>query len=312
MSPSIVSIGELLVEVMRERIGEGLDRPGTFVGPFPSGAPAIFADAAGKLGEKSGMIGSVGNDDFGKLIIERLKEDNVNTTYINVFEGYTTGVAFVAYFSDGSRKFIYHLPHAAAGKINPEQINEEYLSGVKYLHIMGSSLSINDDYQNACQEAARIVKDAGGKISFDPNLRPELLGIEKVREICKPILSICDVIMPSGEEATMLTGLEDTSSACKKLLDYGAEIVALKEGKEGCSIFTGQDNIRVPSFEVEEIDPTGAGDCFDAGFLVGLLKEWDLSRVGRFANAVGALSVTRKGPMEGAPTLEAVEKLMGD
>jgi len=310
MSPSIVSIGELLVEIMREKVDEPLDRPGTFVGPFPSGAPAIFADAVARLGERSGIIGTVGEDDFGKLILERLEKDGVDTSCVRILKGFTTGVAFVAYFADGSRKFIYHLPRAASGRISFQQFDREYLSGVKYLHIMGSSLSINEECRKACQQAIEIVKDSGGKISLDPNLRPELLSVEEIRKICQPVLSLSEVVMPSGEEAIMLTGIEEVIPACEELLKYGPRIVALKQGKRGSVIFTPEGRVKVPSFEVEEVDPTGAGDCFDAGFLVGLLKGWNLPRVARFANAVGALSVTKKGPMEGTPTLKEVNALL--
>ena len=310
MSVSILSIGELLVEIMREKVDESLDKPGTFVGPFPSGAPAIFADAVAKLGESSGIIGTVGEDDFGRLIIERLKKDGVDTTYVRISKNFTTGVAFVAYFFDGSRKFIYHLPYAASGRISIEQLDEKYLSGVKYLHIMGSSLSINEDCRKVCQRAIEIVKKSGGKVSLDPNLRPELLSVEEIRKICQPVLAMSDVVMPSGEEACMLTGIEKTFSACEKLLEYGPEIVALKQGEKGSIVFTKKGKVEVPSFKVKEVDPTGAGDCFDAGFLVGLLKKWGLERVARFANAVGALSVTKKGPMEGAPSLQQVNDLL--
>ncbi len=310
MSPNIVTIGELLVEIMREKIDEPLNRPGTFVGPFPSGAPAIFADAVARLGEKSGIIGTVGHDDFGRLILDRLEKDGVDTGCVRMLKGFTTGVAFVAYFADGSRKFIYHLPRAASGKINLDQFNRDYFSDVKYLHIMGSSLSINKECQKVCEQAIEMARDLGGKISFDPNLRPELLSIEEIRKICQPVLAVSEVIMPSGEEAVMLTGIKDVFSACEELLKYGPRIVALKQGKKGSTVFTLDGRIEAPSFEVKEVDPTGAGDCFDAGFLVGLLKGWELSRVAKFANAVGALSVTKKGPMEGAPTLEEVSKLM--
>lgn len=310
MSVSIVSIGELLVEIMREKVDESLDKPGSFVGPFPSGAPAIFADAVAKLGESSGIIGAVGEDDFGRLILDRLNKDGVDTSHVRVVKNFTTGVAFVAYFSDGSRKFIYHLPYAASGRISIEQIDQEYLSGVKYLHIMGSSLSINEDCRRICQRAIKIVKDAGGRISLDPNLRPELLSIEEIRKICQPVLAASDVVMPSGEEATMLTGIKEIFPACEKLLELGPRIVALKQGEKGSIVFTREDKIEVPSFKVKEIDPTGAGDCFDAGFLVGLLKGWDFERVARFANAVGALSVTKKGPMEGAPLLNQVNAFL--
>jgi len=306
----IVSIGELLVEIMREKVDQPLGVAGTFDGPFASGAPAIFIDAVARLGVNCGFIGSVGKDDFGRLIVERLKRDEVDTTYIRSLSDYTTGVAFVTYFSDGSRKFIYHLSRAASGKIYEDQVDSNYLSKVKYLHLMGSSLSINEECRSVCYRAARIVKDAGGKISFDPNLRPELLEIEKIREISKPILSSCEVVLPSGEEAKMLAGTQDAEEASQKLLEYGPKIIALKRGEKGSWIFTAKDKIKVPSFPVKEIDPTGAGDCFDAGFVVGLLKGWPLEKAARFANAVGALAVTKKGPMEGAPTLEEVNRLL--
>ncbi len=306
----VVSLGELLVEIMREKVDQSLGVAGTFVGPFASGAPAIFIDAVARLGVNCGFIGTVGEDDFGRLIVERLERDGVDTTYIRSLSDYTTGVAFVTYFSDGSRKFIYHLSRAASGKIDEDQVDSHYLSKVKYLHLMGSSLSINEECRKVCYEAVRIVKDAGGKISFDPNLRPELLGIERIREISKPILSSCEVVLPSGEEAKMLAGTQDAEDACQKLLEYGPGIVALKRGEKGSWIFTAKDKIEVASFPVKEIDPTGAGDCFDAGFVVGLLKGWPLKKVARFANAVGALAVTKKGPMEGAPTLEEVNRIL--
>lgn len=310
MKPQIVSMGELLVEIMREKIDEPLAVKGTFVGPFASGAPAIFIDAVARLGLPCGFIGSVGRDDFGKLIVNRLKEDAVDTTYIQSLDNYTTGVAFVTYYSDGTRQFIYHISQAASGRIGEAQLDRDYLSGISYLHLMGSTLSINDSWRRLCYRAVEIVKNSGGKTSFDPNLRPELLPVEKIREICQPILSSCEIILPSGEEVRMLTGIEDIDRACRKLLECGPEIVALKLGEEGSCIYTREDKLKVPSFPVNEVDPTGAGDCFDAAFIVGLLKGWSIKRVANFANAVGALAVVKRGPMEGAPYLREVEKMI--
>lgn len=311
MKPQIVSMGELLVEIMREKIDEPLGVKGTFVGPFASGAPAIFIDAVARLGLSCGFIGSVGRDDFGKLIVNRLKEDAVDTTYIQSLDNHTTGVAFVTYYSDGTRRFIYHISQAASGRISEAQLDRDYLSGINYLHLMGSTLSINDSWRRLCYRAVEIVKNSGGKISFDPNLRPELLPVEKIREICQPILSSCEIILPSGEEVRMLTGIEDIDRACRSLLECGPEIVALKLGEEGSCIYTREDKLKVPSFPVNEVDPTGAGDCFDAAFIVGLLKGWSIKRVANFANAVGALAVGKRGPMEGAPYLREVEKMLG-
>ena len=86
--------------------------------------------------------------------------------------------------------------------------------------------------------------------------------------------------------------------------------MALKQGKLGSTVFTAAGSVVVPSVEVEEVDPTGAGDCYDAGFLAGLLEGWDVVKAARFANLAGALSVTRLGPMEGIPRREEVLALL--
>ncbi|MEI6157676.1 MAG: sugar kinase [Atribacterota bacterium] len=308
--PEIISMGEALVEIMREKIGAGLDRPEVFIGPFPSGAPAIFADCAARLGGKVGYIGTVGNDDFGKVIRDRLLEDGVDLTYFQSRPDATTGVAFVAYFADGSRKFLYHIRNAASGCVDTERIVDSYFQGARFLHINGSAVSINEDWKKTIYKAVDMAKKHGVKISFDPNIRPEILGVDKVRALCQPILNNVSIVFPSGEEATMLTGHKNPEEACQALLGRGAEMVILKRGAEGSTVYTKTSQAEVPAFPVKEIDPTGAGDCFDAGFLVSLIKNRSLEESARYANAVGALAVTRKGPMEGAPHPEEVEKML--
>jgi len=309
MAVEIIAIGEALVEIMRTRVDDPLDRASAFVGPFPSGAPAIFADQAARLGHKVGFIGAVGDDDFGTCQLERLKSDGLDISFCPRVPDRATGVAFVTYFSDGSRRFLYHIAHAAAGQM-PE-LDAAYFHGAKYLHICGSSLSVSERMRNSCYQAVEMTNAAGGKVSFDPNLRPELLGGEEaLRRICGPVVEASHVVLPSGEEAELLTGVEGVEAACRALLDKGPEIVALKRGAKGCTIFTKDRQLDAPAFAVEAVDPTGAGDCFDAGFVVGLLEGLPLEQVGRLANACGALGATRKGPMEGAFWRAEVEEFV--
>lgn len=303
-------LGELLVEIMRDRVDEPLGAPGIFVGPFPSGAPAIFADCLARLGEEVFFVGAVGNDDFGTLIVERLQKDGVDVSGIKRLNDFTTGVAFVTYFSDGSRKFIYHISRAASGQIFPQDVPDSVFLGLDFLHVMGSSMLINDQCRESYLKALKLVKQGGGKISFDPNFRPELLGKEKARELFQPILRESAVVFPTAEEITVLTDESDVDRACAKVLSQGPEIVALKKGKAGSVIYAKDGKWEIPAFPVEEIDPTGAGDCYCAGFLAGLAQGLPLQEVGRLANAVGALAVTKKGPMEGAPTLREVRDFM--
>ena len=120
-----------------------------------------------------------------------------------------------------------------------------------------------------------------------------------------------DVILPSLSEAAMLTGLETDEQGCRLWASQG-KTVALKMGPRGCRIYSGDRVIDVPGFAVQEVDPTGAGDSFCAGFTVALLENMSLEDGGRFANAVGALAVTKLGPMEGAPSRQQVNEFLAN
>jgi sugar/nucleoside kinase (ribokinase family) len=153
---------------------------------------------------------------------------------------------------------------------------------------------------------AAAVKQAGGSVSLDPNLRPELLSAEECRNILLPIVRLADIVLPSGDEAGLLMHQQDTDTACRKLIESGVKIVVLKKGDSGCRVYTRESSFDVPGFKVNAVDPTGAGDCFDAGFISGYLDNLPLYETARLANAMGALAASRLGPMEGAFSLKEV------
>ncbi|MFW9950508.1 MAG: sugar kinase, partial [Candidatus Thorarchaeota archaeon] len=236
--PEIISLGELLVEIMRPERDISHGNVGKiYKGPYPSGAPAIFIDSAARISKPfnltTGFIGVVGNDDFGQCIIKKLAFDGVDTSKIRVDKFKTTGIAFNQYNSDGTRKFIFAA--GAAGFTSTEDIEENYFENIKALHIMGSSLSISESSKKACYKAIEVAKSKNPDaiISFDPNLRPEMLDVKKIIQISKPVLKNTTILFPSSEEAEMLTGLGNHTKACKKLLDLGIKLVILKEGKNG-------------------------------------------------------------------------------
>ena len=303
----IITLGEILVEIMRPAVGHSLDQPGEFRGPFASGAPAIFAVAAARLKLQTAFIGAVGEDAFGRLLRSRLSAEGVNTSGLQVTQGYSTGVAFVAYDDSGEREFVFHINHAAAGQIRPELISPTLFENVKWLHISGSTIFLNDNSRAACLRALELTKAAGGRISLDPNLRLELMPLEQAHDILAPFISSADLFLPTLSEAEALTGESDIEAAAQALAVKSDAIRVIKRGPAGCSVIYRGQWINVPGFPVEEIDPTGAGDCFSAAFISGLEAGWPFEKVGRFANAAGALAVTKMGPMEGAPTRKQVE-----
>ncbi|MFX0105858.1 MAG: sugar kinase [Candidatus Hodarchaeota archaeon] len=314
MDPDIITLGELLVEIVREEINVPHGRIGsTYRGPFPSGAPAIYIDSAARMGKvfqlTTGIIGVIGNDEFGKCIVEKLKKDYVDTSQIRVVNHLTTGIAFNQYNSDGSRKFIF--AKGAAGEITPEDIKQKYFRNIKNIHIMGSALSISKKSRDACYKAIKLAKKHNPEviISFDPNLRLEMLDLESILKVSMPILETTNILLPSGEEAEILAETKGSKIACQKLLEMGPNIVVLKQGKDGCTIFSS-DNIKgfkVDGFKVIERDPTGAGDSFGGAFIVGYLVGWDLKKIAKFANAVGALKVESFGPMPDTSYKDVIE-----
>src|SRR5580704_14830591 len=136
----IMTIGEILVEIMATARGQSFRAPGTLVGPFSSSAPAIFIDQVGRLGRPAGIIGCVGDDDFGWLNIERLRRDGVDTSAITMLADAVTGSAFVTYTETGERHFIFNIANSASGSLSASSITEPMLADCTWFHVMGSSL----------------------------------------------------------------------------------------------------------------------------------------------------------------------------
>ena len=296
----IISVGEILVEIMTTQTGQGFDAAGTLVGPYASGAPAICIDQAARMGASCAIIAKVGDDAFGRLNMMRLSDDGVDISGIITDKRYTTGTAFVTYLPDGSRSFIFHFAESAAGYLSEADVDEGMIKGSRCLHVMGCSLSAGPRLRNAVICAVRMAKRHGVKISFDPNIRPELLSDQKVGDIFQEVLANTDILLSGESELMALTGKADMAETLRSLQSGGIGLIVLKNGKKGIRVISGDDDFFEPPFSVEEIDATGAGDCFDGALLACLLEGMPLREAVHVANAAGALSVTKKGPMEGA------------
>ena len=310
MSKKVLTVGEILVEIVATTKGDGFREPQPLVGPFPSGAPAIFIDQIGRLGTPAAIISRVGDDDFGRLNLDRLIADGVDVSGIEVAKGEATGSAFVRYRPDGSRAFVYNIAHSATGKLTLTPDAEALMESCDHMHVMGTALSAPGLSQVAREAVARITA-RGGTLSFDPNLRPEILDTPGLREALDEVLAQTNLFLPSGEEIYLFTEADDEAAAVKELLDSGVGDIVIKRGNQGASHFNRTGRTDVAPLSTDEVDPTGAGDCFGGAFvsfwLAGATPETAL----RFANAAGANAVTKVGPMEGAATREELDALLG-
>ena len=296
---SILTIGEILVEIMATEKGDGFLEPISLIGPFPSGAPAIFIDQAAKFGQQAAIIGCVGNDDFGRVNLNRLRRDGVDVEGVRIDPEMATGSAFVRYRPDGSRAFVYNIKHSAAGAISLDAAAKAVLNRSDHLHVMGTALS-SPNIVEVVLEAAEAIKARRGTISFDPNLRPEILNLPGLREACETLFRRCDLFLPSGVELYLFTKAKEEKPAVAEIFARGVRAIVHKRGADGASYYDSATRLAQPGFEVEEVDPTGAGDCFGATFVSCWLRNMPPARCLAYAAASGALAVTRQGPMEGA------------
>ena len=310
MAARLLCIGEILVEMVADEVDQSSLAPGGWHGPYPSGAPAILADQAALCGAEVSLVGSVGADDFGAACLGRLRASGVGLDRVRVDETGTTGVAFVSYRGSGERSFVFHLAETASGRFHLTDL-EAALAGVDCVHLMGSSA-----FSPAAVEAMLEVDDAAGTLgvrtSFDPNLRPEMLTRPEYVAALRRILGRARLVLASEGELQALLGGGTDAQCAARLLTGAAEVVVVKRGASGASLFRrGHDEVRAPGLAVEEVDPTGAGDCFGGTFLALHLGGAGAAEALRYANVAGAMAVTRRGPMSGNRTfaeLQAAER----
>jgi len=303
--PTIIAVGELLVEFVSHQKGCELRALADYSGPYPSGAPAICIDQAARLGAATQIFGAVGADNFGNALIDRLRSNGVETSGIASLKHKTTGVAFVSYFEDGTRTFIFHLNNTAADAIQSDSI--DLPQGPLIMHFSGSSLG-NPNLRAAIEHAATEVLNRGGQISCDPNARPELMSDPEVKTVLTNLLAKSSYLFPSSVDLEFLYPSHSEDEAIAKLLKSGIETIALTRGELGSIIFSKNSNpVNLGGHVVEEIDPTGAGDCFCGTFLAMMAKGQSIEISGQYANAAGAIAVTKRGPMEGNSNLNTIK-----
>lgn len=312
---TICTIGELLVEFLSRTPQQKLTQPGEFIGPFPSGAPAIFAAQAAKLSHRAIIFGCVGGDDFGRLSIERLRHEGVITDGIHVMDNAATGTAFVSYRSHQDRDFVFNIPNSACGLFTPEHMDAALLQQCQHIHIMGSSL-FSFRMVDAMRKAISAIKAAGGTVSFDPNIRKEMLNIPEMKQALDYLIEYTDIFIPSESELPFFARHKNLSEAhvVSDLLQSGVKHIVIKRAQRGASYYQLKNgalyDVHIPGHFIDIVDPTGAGDCFGATFVTLFLSGFPAKKALQYANASGALAVMQQGPMEGISSLTDIENFL--
>lgn len=302
-----ITVGEILVEIVATTTGEGFREAQPLIGPYPSGAPAIFIDQCGKFGSAAAMIGAVGEDDFGRMTLDRLQADGVDVSAVAVDPDFPTGSAFVRYRPDGSRDFLYNLATSAAARFGWSADVAALVARAGHLHVMGTALSMPAAV-TVIDRALGEVKRRGGTLSVDPNLRKELTLPARTLALLDRLHGQADLLLPSGAELLLAAGCDSEAEALSRLFAKGAAEIVLKRGPNGATCFLSDGTWHeAPAFQVDEIDPTGAGDCFGGAYVASRRLGLPLADCLAYASAAGARNVTHRGPMEGAGTRDQLD-----
>ena len=298
----VVCLGIVVADVMAKTI-EKIPGPGRLeifdqMELHPGGCAINTSIGLSKLGIKTRIIGKVGKDIFGDFLIKVLKKYDVDTSGIAYSQKRGTSFSFAMINKEGERSFLHYT--GADEDLHLKDINLELIKDSRILHIAGFNLMPGFDGQPVAN-VLKQAKEYGITTSLDTAWNPR---VKNWREIIEPSLPYLDIALPSIEEARMFTGKEKVEEIANFLLNYGVKIVGLKMGGEGCYLKTKKEEFRIPSYQIKVIDTSGAGDAFAAGFLTGIIKGWNLQKVGEFANAVGALCVQAIGCTTGVKNMD--------
>lgn len=261
---------------------------------YPGGSTANIAVGLSRLGESVSFFGKAGDDANGKVICDSFREDGVDTTYLKIEPGNSSGGAFIAVDSDGER-VIYSLGGNTLYE-RWDEIDPKSFDGVEGLYI-------GETFDEVGVEAAKLAHKHGAKVFFGPGGIMCSYGLEYLGVV----LEHTDYLLVNLPEAKTLSGCDTKEKAIERLLEAGAKNLILTEGKHGSGCYSKEGAITAPAFPVKAVDTTGAGDTFTAGLLHALSADFSIEQALRFAAACAATAVQSVGARSSMPAAEQME-----
>lgn len=309
----VIALGELLIDFAT--VGTDADSYPTMAA-HPGGAPANFLAALTKFGAKTALIGKVGSDTFGKLLLGTLNKAGIDTRGMAVTDDVFTTLAFVTFDGHGDRDFAFARKPGADTCLTFREIDLSLIDEAKVFHF--GTLSLTDEpARTATQKCVEYAKSKGKLITYDPNLRKPLWNdLEEAKKQLLWGLSQADVVKISDEEVEFLFHLSPEAGAKHILEHFGVKLVFVTCGAEGCFFRNCNAEGHVPSLSgIRVIDTTGAGDIFGGSAVWKLLQtgkapeeltDAELREIVTFACTAAGLSTTKSGGISSVPEYRQV------
>jgi fructokinase len=312
---NVICVGEMLIDFVCTDTNMGLVKGVKYL-KKSGGAPANVAACIAKLGGSAVLVGAVGNDPFGEFLIQEVKSYQVNTDHVATLQLSTT-FAFVSLADDGEREFAFN--RGADEQLTLDNAAIKSLSHDSILHLGSATALLGGKLGESYLQLAKVAKSKGNLICFDPNFRIDLWKNREddFRQACVPYFKMADIVKVSDEELILLSKQESMETGCQYFHDLGVKVVLVTLGGDGCLISQNGQQLRVPAYEINAVDTTGAGDSFIGAILFKMsqaplgvdLYQHDIYDFVAFAGKVSGLVCSKIGAMSALPTLHEVEAM---
>ena len=315
----IICLGRAAVDLYGQQIGSTLEEMGSFA-KYLGGSSANIAYGCSKLGLKSAMLSRVGDEHMGRFVRNELASVGVDVSHVITDKERLTALVILGIQDKETFPLIFYRNDCADMAVDIKDFSAEFIASSKALLITGTHFSTANTY-NTSMKAIEYAKASDTKVIIDIDYRPVLWGLtglgdgesrfipsDDVSQHMQTILPYCDVIVGTEEEIHITGGSEDTITALKQIRKLSSSIIVLKLGPLGCTVISSDIPDSSANFEVikgnkvDILNVLGAGDAFMSGFLRGYLRNVNLEKSANYANASGALVVSRHGCAPAIPS----------
>jgi 5-dehydro-2-deoxygluconokinase len=314
-----IAMGRAAVDLYGEQIGARLEDMSSFA-KYLGGCPANIAVGAARLGLKPAMLTRVGDEHMGRFVRETLAAEGVDVSHVRTDPARLTALAILGIKDEETFPLLFYRENCADMAIAPEDFDAAFIAQAKALVVTGTHFS-TASIDRTCRTAITHARASGTKVVLDIDYRPVLWGLtgrglgenrfvasDEVSVHLQGIAALCDLVVGTEEEIHIAGGSTDTLGALRRLRALTAATLVLKRGAQGCVVFTGaipdriEDGFVGTGFPVDVYNVLGAGDGFMAGLLRGWLCNEGWDRACTYANACGALVVSRHGCAPAMPS----------
>lgn len=295
-------MGEAMALFVAEQAGS-LNGVRTFK-RMTAGAELNVAVGLSRLGLRVGYVSRVGDDSFGKFLLDFLDRENIDRTHVTVDRKHPTGFMLKSLSDSGSDPTIeYHRRSSAASCLRLHDNPADYCAMSKHLHLTGIAPALSKSTLELTFQMAVEARSQGRSVSFDPNLRPRLWRSQKhMVETINRLAQQADLVLPGLGEGEVLSGEKGPERVADFFLNLGAQQVVIKMGAQGAFFADAHHSGKVEGIRVERVvDTVGAGDGFAVGVVSAILEGLPLNQATMRGNAIGARVVQFPGDCDGLP-----------